>query len=82
MKLLRECGRMVREKGFRVGSVDSTIICQKPRLAEHIPEMIDNISKALDIPADSVNVKATTEEGLGFTGSGEGIAAHAVALLF
>ncbi|MBR5045253.1 MAG: 2-C-methyl-D-erythritol 2,4-cyclodiphosphate synthase [Oscillospiraceae bacterium] len=82
MKLLRECGRMVREKGFRVGSVDSTVICQRPRLAEHIPEMIDNISKALDIPADSVNVKATTEEGLGFTGSGEGIAAHAVALLF
>ena len=82
MQLLRECGRMIREKGFRIGSVDSTVICQRPKLAEYIPAMICNIAEALEIPAGMVNVKAKTEEGLGFTGSGEGIAAHAVALLF
>ena len=82
MQLLRECGRMIREKGFRIGSVDSTVVCQRPKLAEYIPAMICNIAEALEIPAGMVNVKAKTEEGLGFTGSGEGIAAHAVALLF
>ena len=81
MQLLRECGRMIREKGFRIGSVDSTVVCQRPKLAEYIPAMICNIAEALEIPAGMVNVKAKTEEGLGFTGSGEGIAAHAVALL-
>ncbi|MBQ5412240.1 MAG: 2-C-methyl-D-erythritol 2,4-cyclodiphosphate synthase [Oscillospiraceae bacterium] len=82
MQLLSECGRMVREKGFRISSVDATVICQRPKLAEHIPAMIRNIAAALDMPAECVNVKATTEEGLGFTGNGEGIAAHAVALLY
>ena len=81
MQLLSECGRMVREKGFRISSVDATVICQRPKLAEHIPSMIMNIAAALAVPADCVNVKATTEEGLGFTGNGEGIAAHAVALI-
>ncbi|MBQ4240689.1 MAG: 2-C-methyl-D-erythritol 2,4-cyclodiphosphate synthase [Oscillospiraceae bacterium] len=82
MKLLSECGRMALEKGFRISSVDATVICQRPKLAEHIPAMIRNIAAALDMPAECVNVKATTEEGLGFTGNGEGIAAHAVALLY
>ncbi len=81
MKLLQECGRLAAEKGLRPVSVDVTVICQRPKLASHIPLMISNIAGALGMPESSVNVKATTEEGLGFTGSGEGISAHAVALL-
>jgi 2-C-methyl-D-erythritol 2,4-cyclodiphosphate synthase len=64
-----------------VSNVDATILAQRPRLADFLPEMEKNIAAALGIAPDRVNVKATTEEGLGFTGSGDGIAAHAVALL-
>jgi len=79
--LLRECVRLAAEKGFRVSSVDATVLAQRPKLAGYIPGMIRNIAEDTGLPESSVNVKATTEEGLGFTGSGEGIAAHAVALI-
>jgi 2-C-methyl-D-erythritol 2,4-cyclodiphosphate synthase len=79
--LLREVARMVAEKGFRIGNVDATIIAQRPKMAPHIPEMVENIAADLGIAASAVNVKATTTEGLGYTGRGEGIAAQAVALL-
>ena len=69
------------EKGYRVGNVDATVIAQQPKLANFIPQMIQNLARRMGIPADQVNVKATTEEHLGFTGSGDGMAAHAVALL-
>jgi 2-C-methyl-D-erythritol 2,4-cyclodiphosphate synthase len=68
---------LAKQKGFEVNNIDSTIVCQSPKLAGFIPRMVENIAAAL-IPADRVNVKATTTEGLGFTGTGEGIAAYAV----
>lgn len=80
--LLEETARLLREAGYTVGNVDSTVIAQKPKLAPFLPEMRRNIARVLGIPVEHVSVKATTEEGLGFTGSGEGIAASAVALLF
>ena len=79
MKLLAEVVRLVRKKGFRVGNVDATIVAQAPKLAPHIGKMTENIARVLDVPLDCVNVKATTEERLGFTGSGEGMSAYAVA---
>ena len=79
MKLLAEVVRLVRGKGFRVGNVDATIVAQVPKLAPHIGKMTENIARVLDVPPDCVNVKATTEERLGFTGSGEGMSAYAVA---
>ncbi len=81
LKLLSECRRILLENGFKIGNVDATIICQKPKLAGAIPEMRKNISKALELPLDCVSVKATTEEHLGFTGRGEGISSQAVALI-
>ncbi len=79
--LLRRVAALLRERGYEVGNVDCTVLAQRPKLAGFIPQMRENIASALDIPADRVSVKATTEEGLGFTGAGEGIAAHAVALI-
>lgn len=79
--LLSEVGKMIEEKLFFVGNVDATVIAQKPKLAAYIPEMRQNIAKALHIDISQVNVKATTEEGLGFTGEGLGISAQAVCLL-
>ena len=79
--LLEEVGKILRTHGFTVGNIDSTVICQKPRLKDYIPGMRERIAKALDIRTDAVSVKATTEEGLGFSGRGEGIAAHAVCLI-
>ncbi len=81
MKLLEETVRRVREAGYEVGNVDATVIAQKPKLAPYIPEMKENISRAIGISPDRVNVKATTEEHLGFTGEGLGISAQAVCLL-
>lgn len=81
MKLTAEVGELMRNKGYIVGNIDATVIAQAPKLAPHIPTMKENIAFALDISLAQVNVKATTEEHLGFTGSGEGIAAHAVCLL-
>ena len=81
MLLLARVRDMLEEKGYTVGNVDATILAQRPKLAPHIPQMRRNISQVLGVEEDCINVKATTEEGLGFTGSGEGMAAHAVALL-
>ena len=79
--LLREVYRKISEKGFRVGNIDVTMIAQKPKLKDYIPQMQENIAAAVGVTPDRVNVKATTEEKLGFTGSGEGISCHAVCLL-
>jgi 2-C-methyl-D-erythritol 2,4-cyclodiphosphate synthase len=81
MLLLREVYEKLREKGYTVGNVDVTVIAQRPKLKDHIPAMIRNIAETLEICEDRVNVKATTEEHLGFTGRGEGMACHAVCLL-
>lgn len=81
MLLLQEVMERLQEKNLRVGNVDVTILAQRPKLKDYIPQMCENLAKALKIPLERVNVKATTEEGLGFTGSGEGIACHAVCLL-
>lgn len=79
--LLREVVRLVANAGFRVGNVDATIIAQAPKMAPHIPRMVENIAADLGVTINAINVKATTTEKLGFTGRGEGIAAQAVALL-
>ena len=79
--LLREVARMVTNKGFHIGNVDATIIAQAPKMAPHIPRMVENIAADLGVAMNAVNVKATTTEKLGYTGRSEGIAAQAVALL-
>lgn len=79
--LLRDVCRRIRERGFDVVNVDATVLAQAPKLAPYRAKMEQNLADALEIPVERVNVKATTEEGLGFTGDGSGIAAHAVALL-
>lgn len=81
LELLRQVGVLIRSKGFAVSNVDATVLAQAPKLKPHIPLMRQKIAGVLEIPEDLVSVKATTEEGLGFTGSGEGIAVHAVCLL-
>ena len=81
MKLLDHVMALIRAKGWQVGNADTTILAQKPKLAPYIPEMRRRLAAGLGVPEDQVNVKATTEEKLGFTGSGEGMAAHAVCLL-
>ncbi|MBE6554835.1 MAG: 2-C-methyl-D-erythritol 2,4-cyclodiphosphate synthase [Ruminococcaceae bacterium] len=79
--LATEVSRRIREVGYEISNIDATVIAQAPKLAPHIPLMRERISEALAIPVDAVSVKATTEEGLGFSGKKEGIAAHAVCLL-
>ncbi len=81
MKLLEHVGKLLEERLYVVENIDATIIAQKPKMAPHIEEMRRNIAAALHLELDQVNVKATTEEGLGFTGTGEGISAQAVACL-
>ena len=81
LKLLEHVAALLEENGFLVGNVDATIIAQRPKMAPHIPQMRENIAKTLKISVNRVNVKATTEEGLGFTGAGEGISAQAICLL-
>ena len=81
LELLRIVAGKVREKGYRVSNIDVTMIAQKPKLLPHIPKMIENIAGAVGIAPDRVNLKATTEEHLGFTGEGLGMACHAVCLL-
>lgn len=80
-ELLSHVRRLIEDKGYFIENIDATIIAQKPKLASYIPEMKENIAGVLKISPDQVNVKATTEEGLGFTGQGLGIAASAVCLL-
>lgn len=77
--LLEQVGRLLAERGYRVNNVDAVVVAQAPRLAAYIPSMEFNIARSLNIDAGRINVKATTTEGLGFTGTGEGIAAYAVA---
>ena len=79
--LLREVAKKITAAGYRVGNIDVTMIAQKPKLKDHIPAMIRNIAQDLGIEESRVNVKATTEEHLGFTGTGEGMSCHAVCLL-
>lgn len=81
MKLLEAVGQKLTAAGYRVGNIDVTMIAQKPKLKDYIPQMTQNIAQTLEIPVERVNVKATTEEHLGFTGSGEGMCCHAVCLL-
>lgn len=81
LELLKEVCCLIREKGYHVGNVDITVIAQRPKLASYIPEMKARLAAVMQVEEDRVNVKATTEEKLGFTGEGLGIAAHAVALL-
>lgn len=79
--LLERVGERLTQAGYRVGNIDATILAQKPKLAPHISQMRANLAARLGLDVDQVSVKATTEEGLGFTGTGEGMAAHAVCLL-
>lgn len=79
LKLLVHAMGLIREKGYEVGNIDATIVAQRPKLAPYIETMRDNIADALGVEKDLINVKATTEEKLGFTGSGEGMSAYAVA---
>ena len=81
IKLLQKVKELIEDKLYYIENIDATIIAQKPKLAAYIPQMVQNIAEALEIEVDRVNVKATTEEGLGFTGEGLGIAASAVCLL-
>jgi 2-C-methyl-D-erythritol 2,4-cyclodiphosphate synthase len=81
LKLLAHVMKLADERGYLLGNLDATIIAQKPKMAPHIERMRRNIAQVLNAAVEQVNVKATTEEGLGFTGSGEGIAAHAVVLM-
>lgn len=81
LKLLDAVMERLTEGGFRVGNVDVTVIAQAPKMAPYVAQMRENLAQRLKVGADRVNVKATTEEKLGFTGAGEGIAAHAVCLI-
>ena len=79
--LLRRVKTLIREKGYGVGNIDATVIAQAPKLAPYLPQMAARIAEDLEMDQADVNIKATTEEHLGFTGAGEGISAHAVCLL-
>lgn len=81
VKLLEHVGRLIQEAGYSIENIDATIIAQRPKMRPHIDTMRRNIKEALGIELDQINVKATTEEGLGFTGSEEGISAQAICLL-
>ena len=81
IKLLEEVGKLIDEKLYVIGNIDATIIAQRPKMAPHIEQMRKNVAEALHIEVEQVNIKATTEEGLGFTGTGEGISSQAIASL-
>ena len=81
LALAREVARKLRGAGWQIGNIDATVLAQAPKLAPHIPAMRKNLAAALGISVDCVSVKATTEEGLGFTGEKRGIAAHSVCLI-
>lgn len=81
IELLKKVGEFINEKGYQVVNVDATIICQRPKLAPYREEMVENVAEALGVEANRICIKATTEEGLGFTGQGLGIASQAIALL-
>ena len=79
--LLKECGKLLKQAGWQVENIDSTIVAQRPKLLPYVPQMRENIARVLDLTIDQVSIKGKTEEGLGFTGNGEGIAVHAVCLI-
>ncbi len=79
--LLEHVGKLLEENNYIIENIDATIIAQKPKMMPHLPQMRENVAKALGIEVNQVSIKATTEEGLGFTGSGEGISAQAICLL-
>ncbi len=79
--LLKKVGELLSEEGYKIVNIDATIIAQKPKMAPHIPSMIKKLANALEIDDNRINIKATTEEGLGFTGSGEGIASQSICLI-
>ncbi|EKY28652.1 2-C-methyl-D-erythritol 2,4-cyclodiphosphate synthase [Clostridium celatum DSM 1785] len=81
IELLKEVGKLLKDNNFTIGNIDSTIIAQKPKMAPHIESMRKNIADALNISVNQINVKATTEEGLGFTGEGLGISSQSICLL-
>ena len=81
LALLRQVAALLRERGWQLGNLDATVLAQAPRLAPHIPQMRENLAAAIGCETDRISVKATTEEGLGFTGTEQGIAAHCVCLL-
>ncbi|CUQ26711.1 2-C-methyl-D-erythritol 2,4-cyclodiphosphate synthase [Clostridium baratii] len=81
IKLLEEVGKLLYKNNFTIGNIDATIIAERPKMAPHIMEMRNNIAKALEIDVNKINVKATTEEGLGFTGEKLGISSQAICLL-
>ena len=81
MVLLEQVGRLLEDHNYVIENIDATIIAQKPKMMPHLPKMRENVARALGIEVDQVNIKATTEEGLGFTGTGEGISAQAICLL-
>ncbi|WP_055669237.1 2-C-methyl-D-erythritol 2,4-cyclodiphosphate synthase [Desnuesiella massiliensis] len=81
LDLLAQVNTLLSSKGYYIENIDATIIAQKPKMAPFIEKMISNISKVLEIDSDKINIKATTEEGLGFTGSGEGISSQAICLI-
>ncbi|HFD2051961.1 2-C-methyl-D-erythritol 2,4-cyclodiphosphate synthase [Clostridium perfringens] len=81
IKLLEFVGELLNINNYKISNIDATIIAQRPKMAPHISTMRENIAKALNIDLDQINVKATTEEGLGFTGSGEGISSQSICLL-
>ena len=81
LRLLAEVARLLNEAGYRLVNADCMILAQRPKLMPHLPQMRANIARALEADVDAISVKATTEEGLGFTGDGSGIAAHAVVLI-
>ena len=81
LKLLEACGKELREQGWRISNIDSTIVAQRPKLLPHVPQMRENIARVLGLEVSQVSVKGKTEEGLGFTGTGEGMAVHAVCLI-
>ena len=82
MDLLRRCARLLQENGYAIGNIDATLILERPKILPFKAEMRRNIAGATDIPVDAVSLKATTAERLGFVGRGEGVEAHAVALLY
>lgn len=82
IELLKHVGNLLTEHNYKIGNIDATIIAQRPKMAPHISKMRENIASALNISIDQINVKATTEEGLGFTGEGLGISSQSICLLF
>jgi 2-C-methyl-D-erythritol 2,4-cyclodiphosphate synthase len=81
IKLLEHVGNLLEQENYQIINIDATIIAQKPKMAPHIPQMVENVAKTLKLEKNQVNIKATTEEGLGFTGTGEGISSQAICSL-